>query len=201
MLLVVTDMKKEALNSTISTTHQSGKKPPLFCKFFSMLSPKNEKNAKVSSPSHHAVPSTIFTVSKSGELERVFRYFDENGDGKISPAELQNCLRAAGEELSAEDAEAVVESTDSDGDGLLGLEDFLKLVDAEEEEEKGRNIRDAFKMYEMEGQGCITPNSLRRMLRRLGETRSIDECRAMIRRFDLNGDGVISFDEFKVMML
>ncbi|EHA8590829.1 Calcium-binding protein CML38 [Cocos nucifera] len=192
-------MKKEALNSTISTTHQSSKKPPPFCRFFSMLSPKN-KNAMVSSPSH-AVPSTISTGSKSGELERVFRYFDENGDGKISPAELQNCLRAAGEELSAEDAEAVVESTDSDGDGLLGLEDFLKLVDAEEEEEKGRNIRDAFRMYEMEGQGCITPNSLRRMLKRLGETRSIGECRAMIRRFDLNGDGVISFDEFKVMML
>lgn len=199
MLLAVTDMKKEALDSTSLTTHQSSKKPSLFGRFFTMLSPKNEKNAMVSSP-RLPVPSTLFTGSKSGELERVFRYFDENGDGKISPAELQNCLRAAGEELSAEDAEAVVESSDSDGDGLLGLEDFLKLVDAEEEE-KGRSIRDAFQLYEMEGQGCITPNSLRRMLKRLGQSRSIDECRAMIRRFDLNGDGVISLDEFEVMML
>lgn len=195
-------MKKEALiNSTSSKAHESSKKPPPFCRFFSMLSPKKEKNATVSSPSHDVVPPKSFTANKSGELERVFQYFDENGDGKISPAELQNCMRAAGEELSAEDAEAVVESTDSDGDGLLGLEDFVKLVDAEEEEEKGRNIRDAFKMYEMEDQGCITPKSLRAMLKRLGESRSIDECRAMIRRFDLNGDGVISLDEFKVMML
>ncbi|CAL9780391.1 unnamed protein product [Musa acuminata subsp. burmannicoides] len=110
-------------------------------------------------------------------------------------------MRAAGEEISPEDARSAVESSDSDGDGLLGMEDFVKLVEAEGEEEKGRNLRDAFGMYATEGQGCITPSSLRRMLKRLGESRSVEECARMIQTFDLNGDGVLSFDEFKIMML
>jgi calcium-binding protein CML len=38
------------------------------------------------------------------------------------------------------------------------------------------------------------------MLGRLGSHQDIDECRAMICRFDLDGDGVISFEEFKMMM-
>ena len=55
-------------------------------------------------------------------------------------------------------------------------------------------------MYEMEGSGCINPTSLKRMLNRLGESKSTEDCKAMIRMFDLNGDGVLSFDEFRIMM-
>jgi calcium-binding protein CML len=72
------------------------------------------------------------------------------------------------------------------------------------EEDRRRGLRQAFGMYsETENNveaGCITPASLRRMLARLGEHQDVDECRAMICRFDLDGDGVLSFDEFKIMM-
>ncbi|CAN4119128.1 unnamed protein product [Withania somnifera] len=90
----------------------------------------------------------------------------------------------------------------SDSDGLLGMEDFTKLMEGmEEERNKESELIGAFAMYEMEGSGgYITPKSLKRMLSRLGESTSINKCKAMIRRFDLNGDGVLSFGEFKVMM-
>ncbi|CAA7397839.1 unnamed protein product [Spirodela intermedia] len=132
---------------------------------------------------------------------RVFRYFDQNGDGKVSPSELRNCMRKVGEELSEKDAEAVVGSTDSDGDGLLGYADFVSLVAVGREEEEDGDLREVFSMYEMKGEGCITAESLRRMLRRLGDYKTVDECKVMIRRYDLDGDGVLSFEEFKVMML
>ncbi|KAH0746937.1 hypothetical protein KY285_008594 [Solanum tuberosum] len=137
--------------------------------------------------------------SNKGELERVFTYFDENGDGKVSPAELRKCVKAVGGELTVEEAEMAVRLSDSDGDGLLGIEDFTKLMEGmEEERNKESELIGAFGMYEMEG--YITPKSLKNMLSRLGESTSIDNCKAMIRRFDLNGDGVLRFDEFKVMM-
>ena len=63
-----------------------------------------------------------------------------------------------------------------------------------------RALRGPVGMYEMEGQGCITPASLGRMLGRLGAERGAGECRAMVCRFDLDGDGVLSFEEFKIMM-
>ncbi|OIT33988.1 PREDICTED: putative calcium-binding protein CML19 [Nicotiana attenuata] len=148
-----------------------------------------------------SMSNTSSRSNNSSELERVFTYFDENGDGKVSPAELRRCVKAVGGELTVEEAEMAVRLSDSDGDGLLGLEDFTKLMEGmEEERNKESELVGAFGMYEMEESGYITPKSLKRMLSRLGESTSIDNCKAMIQRFDINGDGVLSFDEFKLMM-
>ncbi|CAO2167761.1 unnamed protein product [Urochloa humidicola] len=139
----------------------------------------------------------------ASDFSRVFSAFDRDDDGKISAAELRLCMKAAlGEDVSAEEAEELVASADTDGDGLLSQEEFLKLVQLENEEgeERCRGLKEAFGMYEMKGEGCITPLSLKRMLSKLGSHQEIDECKAMICRFDLDGDGVLSFEEFKVMM-
>ena len=138
------------------------------------------------------------------ELKRLFDQFDVDGDGKISPAELQNCLRIVGEDLSSEDAEDIVHSMDADGDGHLCFDEFANLVkveDEESEEERGKFLREAFRVYEVEGEGCITPKSLRGVLQQLGQWKTVEECTAMIPRYDVNGDGVLCFDEFKIMML
>ncbi|XP_072967648.1 putative calcium-binding protein CML19 [Typha angustifolia] len=175
-------------------------------KLWVMLSPKRpEKKPQLlvtTRSNSNRRNSSSSAVDVDDVFERIFRYFDEDGDGKISPTELQSCMRrSVGEELSSEEAEDVVGSTDSDGDGLLGFEDFKRLIEVEGEEEKGNSLREAFKVYEMEGKGCITPKSLKRALSRLGDTRSIAECTTMIKRYDLNGDGVLTFDEFRVMMI
>ncbi|KAG0500886.1 hypothetical protein HPP92_000958 [Vanilla planifolia] len=139
------------------------------------------------------------------EFMRLFCSFDADGDSKISPAELRQLMKVTvGEELSSEEAEVVLLCADSDADGLLDLEDFMRLAGvAEHEEERDVHIhlRQAFKQYEMDGEGCITAKSLKRVLSRLGASRPIDLCRAIIGLFDLDGDGVLSFDEFKAMMM
>ncbi|XP_041022057.1 putative calcium-binding protein CML19 [Juglans microcarpa x Juglans regia] len=134
------------------------------------------------------------------ELQKVFDYLDVNGDGKISPAELQGCVTTVGGTLSVDEAEETVKSSDLNGDGLLDFEEFQKLMETSGEDEKNDTLKEAFAMYEMEGSGCITPTSLKRMLNRLGDSKSVEDCKAMIRKFDLNGDGVLSFEEFRVMM-
>ena len=138
--------------------------------------------------------------------ERIFKRLEEDGDGKLSPLELRRCMETIGEELLIEEAQELVESMDSDGDGLLGLEEFVGWMEREiklrdHEERKMEELREAFRMYVMEGIECITPKSLKRMLSRLGESTSLEDCCVMIGEFDVNGDGVLSFDEFKLMML
>ncbi|GJM96675.1 hypothetical protein PR202_ga13537 [Eleusine coracana subsp. coracana] len=106
--------------------------------------------------------------------------------------------------LSAEEVAAIFAAADADGDGLLDREEFLSLVhEAQKEEDDISCLREAFAMYAAaEGEQCITPAGLMRMLSRLGshDELGMEDCSAMICRFDLNGDGVLSFDEFRVMM-
>ncbi|XP_055827460.1 putative calcium-binding protein CML19 [Solanum dulcamara] len=133
--------------------------------------------------------------------KRLFDHLDENGDEKISALELQQCVQLIGRDMSFDEAEAAIAAHDSDNDGLLDFGDFVSLVeDSGTEEEKEHELKEAFRMYEMEGCGCITPESLKRMLDRLGETTTVDECRGMIARYDINGDGLLNFDEFVIMM-
>lgn len=137
------------------------------------------------------------------ELERVFIYFDENGDGKISPSELMNRVGLMGKEMVLEEAEEAVQSVDRDGDGLLDMEEFVELMEGGSmrcEEEKVKELREAFCMYDVENCGFIRPKDLKRMLGKLGQSKTVDECRKMIAFYDLDGDGVLSFEEFRVMM-
>nr|XP_043613674.1 calcium-binding protein CML38-like [Erigeron canadensis] len=139
----------------------------------------------------------------SSDYKRVFDKFDEDRNGMVSPSELQRRIGLiCQEEILVQDLEIVVETTlHQNNKGELGFEDFVKLMESEKEEEKLEDLKKAFRMYEMDGTDCITPKSLNRMLNRLGESISVDECVGMINRFDLNGDGVLNFDEFRAMMV
>jgi calcium-binding protein CML len=158
------------------------------------------------------------------QASSVFAAFDKDGDGKISAAELRGSMTAAlGEDVSEEEAAAILATVDADGDGLLDQEEFSRLGaaasheradgvagdKADDAEVRRRCLKEAFAMYATEDRdegARITPASLMRMLSKLLESSStekmeLEECRAMICRFDLDGDGVLSFDEFMVMMM
>ncbi|KAK1419968.1 hypothetical protein QVD17_29434 [Tagetes erecta] len=141
-------------------------------------------------------------MNKSSDYKRVFDHFDEDLNGMISPWELQRRIGMINnEDILVEDVEDLIESLRGSDHGELGFEDFVRLIESDKEDEKVEDLKKAFRMYEMDGSECITPLSLNRMLSRLGESTSVDECVGMIRRFDLNGDGVLNFDEFKAMMV
>ncbi|KAK1647415.1 hypothetical protein QYE76_065220 [Lolium multiflorum] len=138
------------------------------------------------------------------EAPTVFAAFDKDGDGKVSASELRFGLWSTlGEDMSEEDAAAILSAVDADGDGLLNQEEFSSLAAGAQENDdvKRRCLMEAFGMY-ASSSTMITPASLRRTLSRLGAHElGVEDCRAMICRFDLDGDGVLSFDEFRVMMM
>nr|XP_051191381.1 probable calcium-binding protein CML25/26 [Lolium perenne] len=177
------------------------------------------REARAAGKIEHSPMATAAVVQASS----VFAAFDKDGDGKVSADELRGSMTAAlGEEVSEEEAAAILATVDADGDGLLDQEEFSRLGatasqegaegvagdEADDDEVRRRCLKEAFAMYATEGgdEGArITPASLMRMLDKLLESSTekmeLEECRAMICRFDLNGDGVLSFDEFMVMMM
>ncbi|KAJ8530898.1 hypothetical protein K7X08_023779 [Anisodus acutangulus] len=140
--------------------------------------------------------------SREDEFRGVFRHFDTDNDGKISAFELRAYFGSIGEHMSHEDAQEIIDELDTDGDSFIDFEDFKKLlVQKEGSTEDDESLKSAFEMYELEkGCGRITPKSLQRVLSRLGDPKSYDECVTMIQVYDTDGNGELDYHEFRQMM-
>ena len=124
-----------------------------------------------------------------------------NGDGKISSAELGSIMGSLGHKATEEELAKMIEVFDADGDGFINLQEFVELNTKEiDPEELLDNLREAFSVYDIDGNGSISAEELHKVMRSLGDDCSVADCRQMISGVDRNGDGLISFDEFKVMM-
>ncbi|XP_010515631.1 PREDICTED: calmodulin-like protein 9 [Camelina sativa] len=66
--------------------------------------------------------------SVSDELIEVFRVFDRDGNGFISPLELGEGMKDMGMKITAEEAEHMVREADLDGDGFLSMHEFCKMM-------------------------------------------------------------------------
>eukprot|EP01134_Creolimax_fragrantissima_P007900 CFRG7900T1 len=60
--------------------------------------------------------------------------------------------------------------------------------------------KDAFKVFDKDGDGAISSNELNEVFSAMGQTLTDQELRVLVAEADLNGDGIISIDEFIGMM-
>ncbi|KAL1366755.1 hypothetical protein HN51_020829 [Arachis hypogaea] len=145
--------------------------------------------------------SNMHNTKEDDKLRDVFDHLDVDKDGKVSSKELVDYLGSVGESVNHKVAKKIVNEFDSDGDELLHFGDFVRLMKQEDNGDLEDVLRSAFEMFEVEkGCGCITPKGLQNMLHQLGEVKSHQECEAMIRPFDLDGNGFLDFHEFQQMM-
>ncbi|XP_009766715.1 putative calcium-binding protein CML25 [Nicotiana tabacum] len=160
----------------------------------SKVSPNNEDpSPSVSSPINS--PATRKELNEK-ELKKVFERFDANGDEKISASEVNSALSSLGNGLKTEELEKMFSKVDSDGDGLINFDAFLHCYRVLED------IVDSFSLFDVDKNGFITADEFQNLfMTALGEEYSIKECRKLISAGDTDGDGTISYEEFRVMMV
>ncbi|XP_052149569.1 calmodulin-like protein 2 [Oryza glaberrima] len=127
--------------------------------------------------------------------------------------ECELCARRGGAGLSRHDVAAVVaslgmvaagEDDDDDDDEACGV---CEAVAAVEEMAEGKvagegELREAFYVFDRDEDGYVSAAELWNVMRRLGieEGARYGDCVRMIAAYDGDGDGRISFQEFRAMM-
>ncbi|KAK9137944.1 hypothetical protein Sjap_008538 [Stephania japonica] len=66
---------------------------------------------------------------EKSDVERIFKRFDANGDGKISSAELGEALRNLGS-ASPDEINRMMAEIDTDGDGYISYNEFVEFHNA-----------------------------------------------------------------------
>eukprot|EP00258_Populus_trichocarpa_P032804 XP_024448823.1 calmodulin-like protein 3 [Populus trichocarpa] len=164
----------------------------------------HQANTNTKKPSS-LLPSPSFVLARmdQAELKRVFQMFDRNGDGKITKKELNDSLENLGIFIPDKELTQMIETIDVDGDGCVDIDEFgelyQSLMDDKDEEE---DMREAFKVFDQNGDGFITVDELRSVLASLGlkQGRTLEDCKRMIMKVDVDGDGMVDYKEFKKMM-
>ncbi|KAH0696498.1 hypothetical protein KY290_013869 [Solanum tuberosum] len=63
------------------------------------------------------------------DRERIFKRFDENGDGQISATELGETLQALGS-VTPEEVKYMMDEIDTDKDGFISFQEFTEFAKA-----------------------------------------------------------------------
>mmetsp|Transcript_108152 Transcript_108152/g.220839 ORF Transcript_108152/g.220839 Transcript_108152/m.220839 type:complete len:212 (+) Transcript_108152:565-1200(+) len=123
--------------------------------------------------------------------------------GTIELHEIRQVMRKLGQNPTDKELNEMISTVDSDGDKEIDFEEFLILMKSRTEtdpKDPDKELRDAFAVFDTDGSGSIDKKELKRLMKKLGQALTEAEVDAMMEEVDSNGDGEISYEEFKSMM-
>eukprot|EP00249_Psilotum_nudum_P025035 c29356_g1_i1 orf=308-1129(-) len=173
--------------------------------------------------SQHVAGSSNYSFSEYERewIKGAFAVIDEDQDGTVSKEELGRFMEKLGLRLPKDTVASIWSSvsTGKEDNDYLDIDafhllyastckalkqDFPEMSQAgHHEEEEDEDLMEAFNVFDRDGDGFICPAELQRVLCNLGfahPSQAIADCEEMISKVDQDGNGLIDFPEFKLMM-
>lgn len=171
---------------------------------------------------HEAMRNRLATNFDS--VRKAFRSFDADHDGRLGCAELGEALARCGLTLSPHEMDTLLEMVDFDGSGTIEFKDFVRVFGEDiagaqaggKKKKAGPSVtRDdatkamsgsfggleaAFRAADKDNSGSLTARELREALGKAGVRLTGPEFAAVRRLYDVDGDGLVKWREFKAQL-
>jgi calcium-dependent protein kinase len=133
------------------------------------------------------------------EMRKAFMEFDENGDGHLTKEELRKGLLKVMTPTEAQnEVNRIMTLMDNDNNGYIEYEEFLRATLNKDSLLTDQNLQQAFSLFDKDNSGKISAVEIKKAFGGENDNDSIFE--EMIKEIDVNGDGEISFKEYKEIM-
>jgi calcium-dependent protein kinase len=144
----------------------------------------------------------ISTNETIKNLRAIFKKMDESGDGKLSFDELKNGWKKYFKDTISEiEFEHLIKDMDQDKNNFVEYEEFLRVTINSEILLTENNLNLAFNFFDKDKSGKLSLEEVKNVLGIVSDDPKNKEIVSkIIRDVDTNGDGEVSFDEFKVLM-
>ena len=133
-------------------------------------------------------------------LKKLFFELDVKGVGVITRDELFRGMEECfGNKITREEVDKIFSNIDYDNNGTISFDEFVKAAIDKKKLLTEEKLKAAFALFDRNGDGDIEAKELKEVI---GDENNIDNnvWFQMIKEVDLDGNGVIDFDEFKDMM-
>lgn len=104
-----------------------------------------------------------------------------------------------GAELAQGEVDRIFELVDVDKNGEIEFSEFVTATVSRDKLLQDEKLKQAFRVYDKDDSGSISVDEIRDTLG-VGKRISVEAWNEIVKEVDANGDGEVSFDEFKIMM-
>lgn len=149
--------------------------------------------------------AVVVSKDKVPAMRKMFSLIDRDGSGMISKDELKDLLYSQGYYPSETELETMMGEIDSDNNGQIDFEEFVSYCVrrrmSRTVSQENKEIKDAFSYFDKNGDGYITATEIRQVMVELGQDISEEQAELMLAEVDKEGNGRVTYQRFKSMML
>ena len=162
---------------------------------------KFKKNRQFEKATISFIINQLILKDERADLEKQFKEWDANHDGVLSKEEIVSGYKKAYGTVDENEIENMIQSIDLDGNGVIDYNEFLTCSINKDKILRKENLELCFKAFDLDNSGTISLDEISAIFTGGNKnSKNAEEFKNILKEADENGDGEISFQEFKNLM-